>query len=133
MNDNDMGGDSMDSAMANEQIKPPTVMTIDVLTLIAAACVIVAVLGTGVALSLSGMPVEAIVALLTGMAAICGTLIAILGKLSTVHRVNAVQDQKLQKIETQTNGTLQAVIRDEISKAMSLYFKPEPPKETENN
>lgn len=106
--------------------KPPRVIPIDIVTLIAAVSVILAVLATGVALSYSGMKVEAIIALLTGLSAIVGTLVAILSKLATVHRVNAVQDQKLQRIEVQTNGTLQESVRTEIAAALTQRFGPGP-------
>jgi hypothetical protein len=104
--------------------KPPASIPVDVVTLIVGASVVVAVLATGVALSYSGMKSEAIVALLTGLSAIVGTLVAILSKLATVHRVNAGQDQRLQKIEVQTNGAIRDTVRAEVRAALDARFGP---------
>lgn len=93
-------------------------------TLWAAVCVCLAILGAGVALSLSGMDTAAVIGLLTGLGAIVGTLVAGLDKLTTIHRINAEQDEKIEIIEERTNGGLEPRIQSAVEAALADRFGP---------
>ena len=95
-------------------------------TLWAVVCVFLAILGAGVALSFSGMESAAIIGLLTGLSAIVGTMVAVLDKLTTVHRINAEQDGKIDIIEERTNGGLEPRIQAAVSAALVDRFGPPP-------
>lgn len=95
-------------------------------TLWAAVCVFLAILAAGVALSFSGMDTAAIIGLLTGLVAIVGTMVAVLDKLTTVHRINAEQDEKINVIEERTNGSLEPRIQSAVSAALDERFGPPP-------
>ena len=93
-------------------------------TLWAGLGVLVAVLVAGVALAVSGMDAAGIIALLTGLATIAGTMVAMLDKLTTVHRINAEQDKKIDVIEERTNGGLEPRIQNAVAAALDDKFGP---------
>ena len=106
--------------------KEPGELPLNTSTLWATVCVLLAVLVAGVALALSGMETAAIVALLTGLTAIGGTLVAILDKVTTTTRVNVRQDHKLDVIDRRTNGELTGAIAIQINEALNARFGPPP-------
>lgn len=95
-------------------------------TLWAAVSLLIAVIVAGVALALSGMETGAVIALLAGLVGIGGTVVAILDRITTVHRVNAQQDQKLETIERRVNGELDQRIATAVNDSLTSRFGPGP-------
>ncbi len=100
----------------------PGAFPVNKTTLWAVVTVLIAVLVAGVALALSGMEAAGIIALLTGLATIGGTLVAVLDKVTTVHRINADQDAKIDVIEERTNGGLEPRIQKAVQAALEQRF-----------
>ena len=95
-------------------------------TIWAVAAVLVAVIVAAVALSYTGMEAGAILALLSGLLGLGVPLVALLDRVTTVQRVNAIQDRKLDIIEERTNGGLEPRMRSAVDAALSERFGPAP-------
>lgn len=104
----------------------PGAARVNTSTLWAAVCLLVAVIGAGVALALSGMETGAVIALLTGLVGIGGGLVAVLDRMTTVQRINAKQDQKLETIERRVNGELDQRIATAFDEKLTERFGPAP-------
>lgn len=99
-------------------------------TIWAVAAVLVAVIVAAVGLSYTGMEAGAILALLSGLLGLGVPLVALLDRVTTVQRVNAIQDRKLDTIEERTNGGLEPRIKSAVGEVLSERFGPPPGSES---
>lgn len=98
------------------QTSPPRVQTS---TLIAALVLLVCLLAAGTVLKLHGMDTDAVIGYLTAITGVGTTLVALLGKLTSLHQETTRQNAVLAKIDHQTNGVLDARIHTAVHRALN--------------
>lgn len=96
-------------------------------TLWAGVVCLVALLSAGVALLNSGLDQAAALGFLGGIITVAAGLLALYDRLTTIQRVNVVQDEKIDTVVEQTNGKLRDVVADEIAAALAARFGPVQP------
>lgn len=113
--------------MSSNEGPGPAVRQVNAMTLWATVALLVAVIASGAAMAVSGMETTAIIGFLTEISIIGGGVVAILDRVTTVHRVNVEQDQKLETVVHQTNGALSSTVETIVNNALDKRFGP--PKE----